>query len=79
MSRLHTKHMTPMLSEWIHSGFTIIEEQEGWSILDYDQEMVLQARHYHELRDRLQNVLEAKNEVVEDSLMEFIAKKKAEA
>lgn len=79
MSHLQMKYMTPTLSEWIPSGYTIVEEKEGWSILDYDQEMVLQARHYEKLRDRLKTVLEAKSEIVEDSLIAFIAKKKAEA
>ena len=77
--KIQKKKMSTPISKCVPMGFTLVEEQECWSVFDPDHEMVIEARHYDDLKDRLRTILEAKNEVVEDSLMDFIAKKKAEA
>ena len=79
MQNLQTKQPTPTISKCVPDGFVFVEEQEGWSILDEDSEVVLQARHYEDLRDRVCDILKTRNELVEDSLADLITRFKADS
>jgi len=67
----------PTPSNELPIGFSIVEEPGGWSVVDDENELVMTARNYKDLRDRLSDILETSADESELQLVRYFLKNKA--
>ena len=78
MHKLNTSMKTqPTLSNGLPSGFSVVEEPGGWSVVDDENELVMTARNYKDLRERLSDILETSEDKSELQLVRYLLKNKA--
>ena len=69
----------PKPSKGLPAGFFIVEEPGGWSVVDDEDELVITARNYKDLRDRLKEILDSTADESELQMVRYFLKNKAKS
>ena len=67
----------PTSSNELPIGFSVVEEPGGWSVVDDENEIVMTARNYKDLRNRLSDILETTADESELQFVRYLLKNKA--